>query len=486
MENPENHSFEVTMEYRGISSDTIDLSMPRWMPGYYQIMDYWKGVSEFSATGKNRSDVTIIRPDSSTWRIATNKNNTLTIKYKVFSNRRFVANNYLDTTRAYIVPAATFMYPEGRTDIPVTLNVMPYHLWKDIATGLEKAEGSVNRFLAPDFDILYDCPILIGNLEELPSFEIGGIKHRFIACQPGEFDHDTFIAKLEKTIKAGTEIIGDIPYSEYTFIGIGPGAGGIEHLNNTTVSLSGSRLDNPESAKGTLKFLAHEYFHNYNVKRIRPYELGPFDYSKEARTNLLWVSEGFTVYYEYLMVRRAGVIDSMELIESLEGNISAYENDPGKDYQSLVQASFDTWRDGPFGSSVPGQDRSISVYDKGAVIAFIFDLTIRNATGNERSLDDVMRYLYDTYYKHYGRGFTDAEFREACEMTAGTSMSDEFEYVYSTTYIDYSRYLSYAGLTISVEKDSQRDRDRYTISRVAEPSELQSLIYDSWARQSDY
>jgi predicted metalloprotease with PDZ domain len=190
------------------------------------------------------------------------------------------------------VTAATFMYPDGYKDVTGYGRGYPFRTWSHVVTGLEKSEGKENSYTAPDFDILYDCPILAGNLEELPSFTINGIKHRFVAYNPGHFDHEAFISQLEKTVKAGIDIIGDIPYKEYTFIGIGPGAGGIEHLNNTTVSFTGGRLDNPDAMKGTLKFLAHEYFHHYNVKRIRPYELGPFDYLKEAKTNLLWVSEG--------------------------------------------------------------------------------------------------------------------------------------------------------------------------------------------------
>ena len=482
MNDPGNHLFRVSLECREINQDTIDFRKPVWMPGYYQIMEYPGNVRNFSVTSSGKP-LPFTKTNSNTWRVISGKTSSLTVKYEVFSDRKFVANNYLDATHAYIVPAATFMYICGKINVLVNVTVVPYSSWRNIATGLERTEKNSNSFTAPDFDILYDCPLLVGNLEELPSFTIDGINHRFIAYNPGDFNRQEFMSALEKTVKAAINIIGDIPYDEYTFIGIGPGAGGIEHLNNTTVSFSGRRLESPEGLKGMLKFLAHEYFHHYNVKRIRPYELGPFDYSREARTNLLWVSEGLTVYYEYLIVRRAEIINDEELFSSLEGDINAYENDPGREYQSLVQASYQTWSEGPFGNKLPGPDRSISFYNKGSVVGLILDLAIRNATQNEKSLDDVMRHLYFTYYKKLGRGFTDAEFQQACEEIAGISLSNEFEYVYTMRELDYSKYLSFAGLSISEETDSKTGRRKFTIARQDKPDLLQMAIYRSWSGQ---
>lgn len=481
MPDPANRLLNVALECKGLNMDTVYFKIPRWMPGYYQMLNYYTGIRNFSAQTLKGTAITFEKTDSSTWRIVAQGNSGLRINYDVYSDKRFVAQNYLDTTHAYIVTAATLMYPDGLMNMPVNVTVIPYGKWSNVTTGLEKQSGNGFRYTAQDFDILYDCPILTGNLEELPSFTVDGVIHRFIAYNPGQFDREAFISSLEKTIRAGIEIIGEIPYKEYTFIGIGSGAGGIEHLNNTTVPFNGARLGNPESLKGTLKFLAHEYFHNYNVKRIRPFELGPFDYSKEARTNLLWFSEGVTVYYEYLMLSRAGIINANELFSSLESNINAVENDPGRKYQSLVQASYQTWSDGPFGNSSSGSDRSISVYDKGAVVGFILDLKIRNATANKKSLDDVMRYLYATYYKKLQRGFTDAEFQEACENIAGVSLNTEFEYVYTTKDIDYTEYLTGAGLKISEVMDPANSKRKLTIALQDNPTVLQTATFRSWS-----
>jgi predicted metalloprotease with PDZ domain len=457
MEKPSSQLFHVELTCSGLKEDTITLSMPAWMPGYYQIMNYAEKVENIDASDSKGKQLPVNKKDNDSWQVIS-YGKAFKLSYEVKADRRFVANNFLDSTRAYIVPASTFMFIEGKKDVPVSVSVIPYERWKDIATGLDTVAGKAHEFSAPDFDILYDCPILVGNLKELPPFEVQGIKHRFIGYNMGEFDGQALMAALKKIVEASVETIGEVPYNQYTFIGIGPGAGGIEHLNNTTVSFNGSRLSDPRGMTGILKFLAHEYFHNFNVKRIRPFELGPFDYSRENRTNLLWVSEGMTVYYEYLIMKRAGLLTDEEFYSSLESNINAYENDPGKEYQSLDQASYNTWSDGPFGSRDPANDRSISVYDKGAVAGFILDLAIRNETANSKSMDDVMRLLYRKYYRQLGRGFTDAEFQDACESVSGCPLAREFEYVQTTKAIDYGLYLSNAGLKINTEKGKNGEK----------------------------
>ena len=480
MPEPSTHLFHVTLFCSGLKGDTLDFKMPQWMPGYYQIMNYSAEVKNFSASILNNKSMPVTKPAINTWRIVPGKNSSFSISYDIYSDKKFVASNFLDTTHGYIVTAATFMYIDGHLDVPVNLKIIPFSGWRDIASGLDRVVGRINEFTAPDFDVLYDCPILIGNLQELPSFEINGIIHRFLAYNPGIFNGNLLISSLEKTVRAAINIIGDIPYSNYTFIGIGPGYGGIEHLNNATVSFIGTGLDNPGEMSSMLKFLGHEYFHNFNVKRIRPYELGPFDYNRENKTNLLWVSEGLTVYYEYLIVKRAGLISDDELLKSLEDNINTIENDPGRKYQSLSQSSYDTWDDGPFGNRSGGLDKSISYYEKGPLIGMILDFSIRKATGNKKSLDDVMRFLYWQYYKKLNRGFTDAEFQQACEDIAGISLSSEFEYVYTTKEIDYSSYLSYAGIKITELTDSNTGKRKFTISRQNDLSSNQKLIFRSW------
>jgi predicted metalloprotease with PDZ domain len=479
---PSTHKYHVELRTRAWNQDTLIFKMPKWTPGYYQIMDYAKSVESISASDDKGKKFLFQKVNDNTWSVSGIRNKSVIINYDVMTTKQFVANSYVDGEHAYLIPGSTFFYVEGFLQLPVSVEIITKP-WSNIATGLETVAGKLNHFTASDFDILYDCPILIGNLEELPSFKVKGIEHRFIGYKLGAFDKVDFIDKLRRMTDAATDVIDDIPFKQYSYIAIGPGRGGIEHLNNTTISFDGTDLHNDVAMNRMMNFLAHEYFHHYNVKRIRPFELGPFDYDKGSKTNLLWVSEGLSVYYEYLIVRRAGLVDERTLLANLETNITAHENNPGRFHQSLVQASYNTWKDGPFGTQGEEPGKSISYYDKGPIVGLFLDFAIRHATQNKKSLDDVMKLLYWNYYKAKDRGFTDAEFEQACEEIAGSSLRPLFEYVYTTRELDYKKYLEYAGLKIEESQssdDNKKQTRKFRLNRIENPTALQTSILKSW------
>ncbi len=476
---PNTHQMHIELDASGWNSDTIMATMPKWTPGYYQILDYGKFVTNFKVIENGKQRI-IHTTQGNQWIFTIQKNKAFHCSFDVLTEKQFVANSYVDSNRAYIIPGAAFPFINGKINIPISIKINAPKQWNQIATGLSNKIGKKNELTAPNFDDLYDSPILIGALESLQPFLIKGIEHRFVGYKLGEFDHAAFRKNLEKMVKTASDLIGEIPYEHYSFIGIGPGRGGIEHLNSTTVSFDGKELNTKKGVNRMMSFLAHEYFHHYNVKRIRPFELGPFDYTKENRTNLLWISEGLSVYYEYLIIKRAGIIDESTLYNNFESNINTLENNPGRLYQSLAQASYDTWSDGPFGKQGTDANKSISYYDKGPVVGILFDFAIRHATANQKSLDDVMRYLYWHYYKELHRGFTDAEFQQACENIAGISLTDLFEYVYTTKELDYKPYLNYAGLEFTSKADEKTGKKSYTLNQIQKPTKEQSDILQSW------
>jgi predicted metalloprotease with PDZ domain len=446
---PASHLVHVELQVDGSTNAAPVFKMPVWTPGYYQLMNYAGNLSGFTATDAQGKTLTWSKPTPSSWKIDAGKNTSLRIRYDVLATRSFVAASYLNHDRAYLSPAGVFLHLKDRITLPVTVTLKPLPDWSPrIATGLEPVAGQSYTFAAPDFDVLYDSPILMGKLEELPAFSVKGIPHYFVGYQLGQFDKPGFMADLSKIVTVASELIGDIPYKHYTFIAIGPGGGGIEHLNSTSVAFDGNQLNTRGGRLKLYNFLAHEYFHHYNVKRIRPVELGPFNYDAENKTRMLWVSEGFTVYYEYLVVRRAGLMSDEELFSSFEKNLRNYENKPGRLYQSATQASYETWSDGPFGRTGDEVNKTISYYDKGPVLGLLLDFRIRYVTGNKKSLDDVMRALYQTYYKEKKRGFTEDEFRKTCESIAGKQLNEVFDYASTTRPVDYPKYFAYAGLNI--------------------------------------
>lgn len=476
MKQPENHSFQVTLHATGLTSTIVDFKMPVWMPGYYQLLDYAGNVTHFSACTKNNQPLAWEKTNASTWRVAGNSSGAVTITYTVAATKNFVAQPWLDTTHAYIAPAGIFMYADGYLTQPVTVTIQPAAQWQHIATGLPTVSNKLHTYQAENFDILYDSPILIGHLEKLPVFTVKNIPHYFTGWQLGNFNRQQLINDLQKIVTTAAGIIGDIPYKNYTFIAIGPGRGGIEHLNSTTISFSGDVLNTAEGREQMLSFITHEYFHHYNVKRIRPIALGPFDYNNASKTNMLWVSEGLTVYYEYLVLKRAGLISQESLLHHFQSLIASYENKSGRLYQSLAQASEATWFDGPFGRS---PDSTISYYQKGPAIGLLLDFAIRHATNNKKSLDNVMQQLYKEFYQQKKRGFTDKEFQQTCESIAGTALTDIFDYVFTVKAPDYARYLSYAGLSIDTTAGETEKRS-FHIQPATAATPQQLAIQKSW------
>lgn len=476
--NPADQKFMVQLSYSGVAQDSITFKLPAWTPGYYQLLNFADFVEGFKATGKNGAALRWRKSASNSWTIRTKGVPAITIEYSIVAKVPFVAKNYLDSSRAYLSPTGVFMHPAGKLNQKVVVQFKPFAGWNRIATGLDPVKGKAYTFSAPDFDILYDCPVLLGALDSFPSFTVNGIPHYFYAYQPDQFDRNLLMGDLKKIITTASGIIGEMPYKHYTFIGIGPGGGGIEHLNSTSVAFTGGELNDPKARLRTYHFLTHEYFHHYNVKRIRPIELGPFDYDKGSRTKMLWLSEGVTVYYENLILKRAGLISDEAVFSSFQGAIRNFEEKPGKLFQTPAEASYATWEDGPFGRTGDDYYKTISPYDKGPALGLLLDFKIRHATGNKKSLDNLMRLLYNRYYKAKGRGFTEQEFRHAAEEVAGEKLDDFFDYIYTVKPVDYTRYLNYAGLDID------------TISRVADKAWLGLQVsnrHDSvMIRQVDY
>jgi len=457
MDQPNTHYYHVTFRCEGIKSSRLDFKMPVWTPGYYWIQNFPKNVLNFRAEDGERNILKWEKTTKNMWRVASGNAQRITVNYDVYAFTPSVADPFLDDGRGFISPAGVFMHIEGRLRHPVTVTVIPYKEWKCISTGLDPVADRPNTFFAKDFDALYDCPFLLGN-QEILTFEARGILHRVAIENPGTFDREKFLADLKRMVEAGMEIIDDVPYKHYTFLIMGRGMGGLEHRNSMAVFSGGSLYfpEKPDRYKDWLSFLAHEYFHLYNIKSIRPVALGPFDYDKENYTRMLWVSEGITVYYEYLILNRAGLMTREDCLERLRNSITNYENIPGHLFQSVTESSFDTWIQF-FNRSENSSNTAISYYDKGCALGLLLDLKIRHETQNKKSLDDVMRTLYRKFFKEKERGFTDGEFRAVCEQTAGCPLPEIFD-IYAPTVkdIEYSKYIAYAGLHIDdTLKESQ-------------------------------
>lgn len=455
MPHPQTHYFEVEMRLNNIAAATdspkngyIDLKMPVWTPGSYLIREYAKNVEGFQVFGDGKA-VKSEKIRKNTWRIFS-ADDHLVVRYRVYAYELSVRTSFLDDAQGYLNGASIFLFHDALKSLPLRLIVQPYANWTQISTGLKRVADSPAIFEAPNYDVLVDSPVSIGT-QQVFSFTASGIPHTVAMSGEAQFDPAKLATDMQKVCETAATVVGEQPCTDYTFLVLNAqqGSGGLEHSNSTTLHVSRNSYANEGSYRGFLSLVAHEYFHLWNIKRIRPMALGPFDYENENYTRLLWVAEGFTSFYQEYILLKAGFRTADVYLEMLANQISGVENKPGNRVQSVAEASWDAWIKyyRPNENSI---NSTVSYYDKGAVIGGVMNLIILANTKGQRSLDDVMRLLYNEYYKKQKRGFSDEEFQKACEQVAGLPLTDFFQkHIYGTEPLDYNRYLHPVGLAMT-------------------------------------
>jgi predicted metalloprotease with PDZ domain len=452
MPKPWTHLLEVEMRLEWAQMPAkAELKMPVWTPGSYLVREYARHVQNFSAANASGNNLTWDKINKNTWQIDTNGAKTIVVKYRVYSNELTVRTNELNDEHAFFNNAALLMFPKDQLKAASTVKVVPFGNWK-VATGLPKVENQTNTFRAENFDVLYDSPFEVSDFKEFV-FNVQGKPHRYIVTGEGNYDLKKMAADTEKIITEASKIFGDLPYSDYTFIVNLRGGGGLEHLNSTALQWNRFGFAPRARYNAFLNLVAHEFFHLWNVKRIRPDALGPFDYENENYTKLLWVAEGATAYYEGVLLRRAGLISDKEFFDARVSLIQQLQERPGRFETSVEDASLDAWIKyyRPDENSINNQ---ISYYDKGEIVNMMLDVTIRTASNGTKSLDDVMRHLYDEFAKK-GRNFTPEDYQKISEMMAGKSLDDFFsKYVRGTEEIDYNAILQGVGVQLKAEANN--------------------------------
>ncbi|SEM50880.1 Predicted metalloprotease, contains C-terminal PDZ domain [bacterium A37T11] len=445
---PQAHYAELSMEISGIKQDYIDVKMPVWTPGSYLVREFAKSVEGFAAVGANGTPIKSYKINKNTWRLESKKASLVKLTYRVYGFEVSVRTNFFDADGAFISPASTFMYVDGLIDHPAEVKVVPYNGWSQVSTGMEPVAGKPYTYYAPDFDILFDSPIEVGN-QDIFSFEAAGVHYEVAMARGGNYDKERLKTDMAKIVESETAVFGENPNKRYLFIvhNNQSGGGGLEHLNSTVLGATRFGYGTEVGYQGFLGLVAHEHFHLWNVKRLRPKALGPFNYDAENYTTSLWIAEGFTAYYDNLALRRSGFLGPEQYLNTLCGDVQAVENRPGHNVQSLADASFDAW----IKSYRPDENSAntgISYYNKGALMAAMLDLSIIKATDGQKHLDDVMKAMYAEYYKKEKRGYTDQEFIAMAEKVAGISLAEIYEAVTTAGTPDYNKYLHYAGLEL--------------------------------------
>jgi predicted metalloprotease with PDZ domain len=439
------HYVQVEMQISGLNQATLDLKMAVWAPGSYMVREFSRNVESLSAEANGKS-IPVSKIRKNIWRIASEGLKNVVVRYRVYAFEISVRTSFIDASHAFLSSPDIFVYPDGMLDQPVTVHIEPYNGWTNVSTGLTHADGNKFTLVSPNYDILFDSPIEIGT-QDVISFEVGEVKYHISMAGEGNYDAERLKSDFTKIIKEQQAIFGENPNEDYTFIihNRSKGGGGLEHLNSTVLGAQRDGYADEEIYKAFLKLVSHEHFHLWNVKRLRPFALGPFDYDNENYTTNLWIAEGFTSYYQDIIVQRTGLYTNENYLDWLANAINVLENQPGRNIQTVAESSFDAWIKG-YRPNENSANATISYYNKGQLIGLLLDLEIINSTKGSKSLDDVMRYMYDSYYKKQHRGFTDREFKTSLEQIADKNLDQFYEnYINGLTPLNYDQYLDYAG-----------------------------------------
>jgi len=467
MSHPTTHLFEVTLSLdlpAGAVPATVDLQMPLWQPGRYSVADFAKNVQEFSARAGNQA-LSFEKADSQTWRIQTRGNRSLTVAYKVFGNDLSGSYAQLDGTHANYTGGEIFMYVAGHKQDAVEIRIQPPSGWRAISGRSDTADQTAFKF--PNYELLIDNPTEVSPDWTLDEFTTGGKTYRVVVHSRGPEGNQrpNLIRDLHKIIDAEVAMWGPPEFDRYTFMyhfaNDGRSGDGMEHLVSTQIIFPGS-LEESGAAERILEDSAHEFFHSWNVKRMRPAGFGPWDWTRPANTKSLWIAEGLTQYYGNLMMRRAGLWDESRYLANLEETLTSVENTPGTKLMSAVDSSLAA----PFIDSTVHKQQtnlsntSVSYYLKGELIGVVLDLMIRGRTNGQRSLDDVMKQLYEetyvkalneTYYLK-GRGYTEEDFTRVLSAAAGTDMQGFYDrYIRGVEPLPYDAAFASVGLRLRKE-----------------------------------
>jgi predicted metalloprotease with PDZ domain len=465
---PHTHYVHVRAEIPSAGRDSVELSMAVWTPGSYLVREFSRHVEAVTAETPGGGQLHVEKTTKNRWRVASDGAASVIVSYRVYGREMSVRTNWIEADFAFINGAPTFLTLAGDSVRPHEVSIVPAAGWTRSVTALEPAvrlepEATPVRlkpdttalktdttapdttYCAPDYDTLVDSPILVGR-PEVHEFIIDDVPH--VLANAGDatfFDTRRAVKDLEAIVRAHKAFWGSYPYHRYVFINlITEAGGGLEHARSSVLMTSRWTTRTRKAYLRWLELASHELFHAWNVKRLRPIELGPFDYERETITPSLWVVEGITDYYGDVLVMRAGCSSHQEFLDSLSDKIEELQTTPGRAVRSVTQASMDAWIK-LYRPDENTPNTAISYYTKGAVVAFLLDARIRRATQGARSLDDVMREAYACFSG--ARGFTADEFRALTERVAGVDLGVFWRTaIEGTDELDYTEALDVFGL----------------------------------------
>lgn len=458
IDNPSTHQVHVIIKLnKPEDKNRIHFFLPRWSPGSYLMREYSRHVSKLEATTSNGQRLFLEQTDISSWTVDFEKsdlakdalkNSEITLSYDVYCHELTVRTSHVDESHAFLhlptllmgVEAYEMDHPELRIEFPP--------MWSKVTTGLKDISTKREEFIytAEDYDDLIDSPIEIG-CQETDGFMVDNVPHE-IAFYGNMLPHTENIkADTKKIVEHIAHYMGGFPYEKYSFIThFVPGLyGGLEHKNSTALQFCPTGITNRKGYINYLALISHEYFHTWNVKRIRPFELGPFNYLREATSNLLWLAEGLTSLMDELFIYRAGLITLEEYLEMQRDNLNRYYAVPGRRFHSLDESSFNSWIK-LYRPDENTNNSSVSYYLKGGIVFWALNLELSK---QNKSINDLLGLLWKDYLENPERGVVAEDVYKMVETVGGADVRAKFEsWTQTTDELDIETIAAHAGLKI--------------------------------------
>jgi len=470
MPQPWDHYFDLQINLNGLDRETVDLQMPAWSPGRYSIRNFSRNVRDFSA--RAREPLPVKKIDKQTWRIEAKDAQSMDVSYKVYADNLDGAYSQLNDFHAFLDGASLYMYVVGHKDNPVSLTVEKPDGWMILSSAGDLGQ---TQFAFPNYDLMIDHLVQLG-LFFVEEFKIGPTVYRVSLLNNGDRRYlPAFVDKIRRLQETAVPMLGAIPQDRYTFffhfLPDSRNTAGMEHLDACQITRNHDTSDSGDAMDLTYWIAAHELVHAWNVKRLRPQGLGPFDYTQEVYTPLLWLAEGCTSYLANLVMKRAGLWNKEKFYNRFADDIRQFRATPGIFQRSAEQSSFDAWlqdKGTSFGES-DWDNVWISYYTKGELIGLCMDIEIRHRTRNRKSFEDFMQLLYQRFYvdapaeSYYlpGRGYTTQDVLQTLEDLTGGSWQEFYDkLIASPGDIPLNDYLTYAGLQLLPKEE--KDPTPYT------------------------
>ncbi len=458
--NPAQHLAEVSINFPAVEGKSLNVQMPIWRTGRYEVLNLGKNVRQFTATNAKGKTLDFAKTDKGTWEVKTQPGDTVKITYEVYANALGERTQHIDDTHAYLDASGILMYAAPFRSQPIKVSLDTPKSWIS-RSGMDKGNCD-HCFVAKNYDVLIDSPIETGE-HEFHSFDVDGHTIELAIWGRGNYDGKKMAIDLKKIVEGGRQLFGAYPFKRYLFIvhatdGVG---GATEHLNSTVIQKPRWGFAPRKEYLNFLRTAAHEFVHTWNVKAYRPKEMVPYEYQKENYSRLLWMAEGNTSYFEELLTLRAGIQTRDEMLEEFAKVMNAYEHQPGRFQQSAAESSFDTWIDA---GGERARNASVNIYSKGMLLATAIDIEIRRQTKGSKGFEHVHQYLYQHHTVDKG-GYSEANVRTALKFVTGNDWSAWWaKYVDSTGEIPFAELLNHVGMRYLVEggKEDEQKEEWFT------------------------